>query len=105
MAHASLPPELLILISKYFTPEEALAPSLACRSWHSVFTTVIWRCYTIKPRRTSPTIETRTKNAHHVRELHYLGTQLTVADDLVVPYTRLTNLWFLTSYNDSVDNE
>ncbi|KAI9231147.1 MAG: hypothetical protein BYD32DRAFT_431525 [Podila humilis] len=105
MAHASLPPELLILISKYFTPEEALAPSLACRFWHSVFTTVVWRCYTIKPRKTSPTIETRTKNAHHVRELHYLGTQLTVEDDLVVPYTRLTNLWFLTSYNDSVDNE
>ncbi|KAG0031401.1 hypothetical protein BGZ81_001309 [Podila clonocystis] len=116
MTHASLPPELLLAVAEYLAPEEALAPSLACRSWHNVFARVLWRSYTIQTHKKSPTIDARTENAHHVKELRYLGTQSHTEDDLedniesylvddfVVPYTRLQRLLFCTTYNDSANH-
>ncbi|KAF9392461.1 hypothetical protein CPC16_003290 [Podila verticillata] len=94
MVNSALLPEVVLLVTEYFTPSEATAPSLVCRAWHDVFAGVIWRHYMIRPRCMSPSIATLTKNAHRTRKLVYFGTQMAVEDDLAVPYTRLTHLRF-----------
>lgn len=98
MIHAQLPPELLLVVAKYFTPAEAAAPCLVCRAWQEVFGSIVWRTYMIKPRDMAPAISTLTKNAHHIRRLEYFATRMDVEDDLAVPYTRLISLrFFVTS--------
>ncbi|KAF9320097.1 hypothetical protein BG003_007268 [Podila horticola] len=102
MTHAQLPPELLLVVAEYLTPAEAIAPSLVCRDWHEVFSSIVWRSYMIKPRDMAPAISTLTKNALHTRELEYFATEMDVEDDLAVPYTRLTSLRYFVAFQQSV---
>ncbi|KAG0038333.1 hypothetical protein BGZ82_000478 [Podila clonocystis] len=101
MTHTQLPPELLLVVAEYLTPAEATAPSLVCRVWQEIFGSIIWRTYMIKPRDMAPAISTLTKNAHHTRKLEYFATVMDVENDLAVPYTHLTSLWFYVAIRQS----
>lgn len=89
-----LPPELLILVAKYFTPTEATAPSLACQTWHQIFAPSVWRRLDISAcnyfARLQP-LEQLIKNAHFVKDLKYRDCDLP-SECLAVQYTHLTTL-------------
>lgn len=94
MALANLPPELLLLVTAFFTAAEATAPSLVCRSWHHVFAPVVWqRLSTANRNPRTPSLEGLVRNADAIRELIYYGAHLP-PDYFSIPFTRLTFLSF-----------
>ncbi|KAF9320096.1 hypothetical protein BG003_007267 [Podila horticola] len=96
MTH-KFPPELLILVSKYFTAQGATVPSLVCHSWHQAFAPVIWHRLSMSSYRflgQYQPLEQLTRNAHHVKELIYQNHALPT-EFLSIPYTSLTKLHLL----------
>ncbi|KAI9232985.1 MAG: hypothetical protein BYD32DRAFT_427081 [Podila humilis] len=63
-------PEILFMLSKYFSAKEAVKPSQVCRTWNKVFNNVVWRECTID-RNAMFSVDTLHRNAHHIRSLAY----------------------------------
>lgn len=89
-----LPPEVLSVVAKHFTPKQATVPSLVCHNWHQVFAPVIWRKLGIHSSHSlqrPQSLEQLTRNAHLIRELTYQNRGLP-SECLSIPFTRLTKL-------------
>ncbi|KAG0040695.1 hypothetical protein BGZ82_011233 [Podila clonocystis] len=87
-------PELFNQIAEFFTPAEAVTPSLVSRSWYEVFSTRIWQHLDLQrfSRRPEylPRQEEIIKNASKVRHLQCCGETFLQFSEL--PCTRLTKL-------------
>lgn len=89
--------EVLIQIVEYFTPMEALAPSLVCHTWNAVFSARVWWSCDISdewlsPEQQSPRSEDIIQNAHHIHEL--VGNVSSLPEYLEIPCTRLKKIQF-----------
>lgn len=91
MSHEQLPPEVMCQIAEFFTPGQATAPSLVNRYWNNIFAHRIWSKCTLSEHGRLPPVAGLHRNADHVTELYYFGTQLP-PEYLSAPFTRLTRL-------------
>ncbi|KAF8953657.1 hypothetical protein BGZ52_006173 [Haplosporangium bisporale] len=91
MAHEHLPPEVMYQIAEFFTPAQAMAPSLVNRYWNNIFADRTWSKCILSEHGRLPPVAGLHRNAKHVTELYYFGTQLP-PEYLSAPFTRLTRL-------------
>ncbi|KAF9329565.1 hypothetical protein BG006_007371 [Podila minutissima] len=92
MANPLLIPEIVYLLSGFFTPGEATEPSRVCQLWRDVFSEIIWRTCRVDERACARGLDQEglTRNAHHIRTLVY-GDNITLGRYLA-PCTQLTTL-------------
>ncbi|KAF9382927.1 hypothetical protein CPB97_006865 [Podila verticillata] len=91
MTHEHLPPEVMYQIAEFFTPAQAAAPSLVNRYWNNIFADRTWSKCILSEHGRLPPVAGLHRNADHVTELYYFGTQLP-PEYLLAPFTRLTRL-------------
>lgn len=89
-------PEVVLLLATYFNPKDALAPSLVCRTWHTIFRSMVWQtCDISREQRFGQEClrpEDLVQNAHHVRELICNGSSF--SNYIQIPCSRLKKLQF-----------
>ncbi|KAF9369864.1 hypothetical protein CPB97_003230 [Podila verticillata] len=73
MANTLLIPEVVFLLSDFFTPGEATEPARVCKLWHCVFSGIVWRTCRVDDSSCARglDLEGLTRNAHHIRTLVY----------------------------------
>lgn len=92
MPNTLLIPDVVFLLSDFFTPGEATEPARVCKLWHNVFSGIVWRTCRVDDRTCARglSLEGLTRNAHHIRTLVY-GDSVSL-NRYLAPCTQLTSL-------------